>query len=138
MPRSGIELTTSRLHNFIMAKVSHALNHSAMEAWQEALQSSVTNWPAAGNSSTVVHTHTHTHTRTHWLLRKQNNRHRNGIGGENDGDLRDTKSTQFYTPVGVTVRKEIPIIRAIYNEQNCYKKITVYPSRHNMILISST
>ena len=31
VPRSGIELTTSRLHNFIMAKVSHALNHSAME-----------------------------------------------------------------------------------------------------------
>ena len=29
---TGIELTTSRLHNFIMAKVSHALNHSAMEA----------------------------------------------------------------------------------------------------------
>ena len=32
VPRSGIEPTTSRLHNFIMAKVSHALNHSAMEA----------------------------------------------------------------------------------------------------------
>ena len=32
VPRSGIELTTSRLHSFIMAKVSHALNHSAMEA----------------------------------------------------------------------------------------------------------
>ena len=32
MPRSGIELTTSRLHSFIMAEVSHALNHSAMEA----------------------------------------------------------------------------------------------------------
>ena len=29
---SGIKLTTSRLHSFIMAKVSHALNHSAMEA----------------------------------------------------------------------------------------------------------
>ena len=28
----GIELTTSRLHSFIVAKVSHALNHSAMEA----------------------------------------------------------------------------------------------------------
>ena len=26
------ELTTSRLHSFNMAKVSHALNHSAMEA----------------------------------------------------------------------------------------------------------
>ena len=26
------ELTTSRLHSFIVAKVSHALNHSAMEA----------------------------------------------------------------------------------------------------------
>ena len=26
------ELTTSHLHSFIMAKVSHALNHSAMEA----------------------------------------------------------------------------------------------------------
>ena len=32
MPWSGIELTTSRLHSFIMAKVSHALNHSAMDA----------------------------------------------------------------------------------------------------------
>ena len=32
VPRSGIELTHSRLHSFIMAKVSHALNHSAMEA----------------------------------------------------------------------------------------------------------
>ena len=32
MPRSGIELTTSRLHSFIMAKASHTLNHSAMEA----------------------------------------------------------------------------------------------------------
>ena len=31
VPWSGIELTTSRLHNFIMAKVSHALNHSAIE-----------------------------------------------------------------------------------------------------------
>ena len=31
VPRSGIELTTSHLHSFIMAKVSHALNHSAME-----------------------------------------------------------------------------------------------------------
>ena len=31
-PRSGIELTTSRLHSFIVAKVSHTLNHSAMEA----------------------------------------------------------------------------------------------------------
>ena len=31
MPRSRIELTTSRLHSFIMAKVSHAHNHSAME-----------------------------------------------------------------------------------------------------------
>ena len=30
VPRSGIELTTSRLHSFIMAKVSHALNHSVM------------------------------------------------------------------------------------------------------------
>ena len=29
--RSGIEITTSCLHSF-MAKVSHALNHSAMEA----------------------------------------------------------------------------------------------------------
>ena len=32
VPRSGIELTTSRLHSFIVAKVSHALIHSAMEA----------------------------------------------------------------------------------------------------------
>ena len=32
VPRSGFQLTTSRLHSFIMAKVSHALNHSAMEA----------------------------------------------------------------------------------------------------------
>ena len=32
VPRSGIELTTSRLYNFIMAKVSHALNHSARRA----------------------------------------------------------------------------------------------------------
>ena len=31
-PRSGIELTTSRLHNFIVAEVSHAFNHSATEA----------------------------------------------------------------------------------------------------------
>ena len=31
VPRSGIELTTSRLHSFIIAKVTHALNHSAME-----------------------------------------------------------------------------------------------------------
>ena len=31
VPRSGLELTTSRLHSFNMAKVSHALNHSAME-----------------------------------------------------------------------------------------------------------
>ena len=31
VPRSGIELTTSRLHSFIVAKVSHTLfNHSAM------------------------------------------------------------------------------------------------------------
>ena len=29
VPRSGIELTTSRLHSFTVAKVSHALNHSA-------------------------------------------------------------------------------------------------------------
>ena len=27
MPRSGSELTTSRLHSLIMAKVSHAFNH---------------------------------------------------------------------------------------------------------------
>ena len=32
VPRSGLELTTSRLHSFIVAKVSHALTHSAMEA----------------------------------------------------------------------------------------------------------
>ena len=31
VPRSGIELTTSRLHSFIVARVSHALNHSAMD-----------------------------------------------------------------------------------------------------------
>ena len=30
VPRSGIELTTSRLHSLIVAKVSHALNHSAI------------------------------------------------------------------------------------------------------------
>ena len=30
--RSGIELITSRLHSFIVAKVSHALTHSTMEA----------------------------------------------------------------------------------------------------------
>ena len=32
VPRSGLKLTTYRLHSFIMADVSHALNHSAMEA----------------------------------------------------------------------------------------------------------
>ena len=32
VPRLGFELTTSRLHSFIMAQVSHALNHSATEA----------------------------------------------------------------------------------------------------------
>ena len=32
VPRLGFKLTTSRLHSFIMAKVSHAHNHSAMEA----------------------------------------------------------------------------------------------------------
>ena len=32
MPRSGIKLTTSRLRSFIVAKVSHAFTHSAMEA----------------------------------------------------------------------------------------------------------
>ena len=32
VPRAGIELTTSRLHRFITAKVFHALTHSAMEA----------------------------------------------------------------------------------------------------------
>ena len=32
MPRSGFKLTTSRLHSFYVAKVSHALNHSATEA----------------------------------------------------------------------------------------------------------
>ena len=31
LPRSGIELTTSRLHSFLVAKESYALNHSAME-----------------------------------------------------------------------------------------------------------
>ena len=31
VPRSGIKLTTSRLHSFLVAKVSHALNHSAVE-----------------------------------------------------------------------------------------------------------
>ena len=31
VPRSGIELTTSRLHSVSVAKVSHALNHSAMD-----------------------------------------------------------------------------------------------------------
>ena len=35
MPRPGVELTTSRLHSFIMAKVSHAHNHSAMEAYTD-------------------------------------------------------------------------------------------------------
>ena len=30
VPRSGIELTTSRLHSFTMAKVSRAINHSAI------------------------------------------------------------------------------------------------------------
>ena len=32
VPRSGFKLTTSRLHSFIMAEVTHALNHSAMVA----------------------------------------------------------------------------------------------------------
>ena len=32
VPRSGIELTTSRLRSFTVAEVSHAPNHSAMEA----------------------------------------------------------------------------------------------------------
>ena len=32
VPRSGFELTTSRLHSFIVAKVSHAISHSATEA----------------------------------------------------------------------------------------------------------
>ena len=32
VPRSGLELATSRLHSFIVAKVSHALNHSATKA----------------------------------------------------------------------------------------------------------
>ena len=32
VPRSGLELTTSRPHSFVVAKVSHALNHSATKA----------------------------------------------------------------------------------------------------------
>ena len=36
MPRSGIELTTSRLRSFLVTMVSHALNHSATETVKTA------------------------------------------------------------------------------------------------------
>ena len=70
LPRSGIELTTSRLHSFTMAKMSHALNHSAVEAAQRLLFSSKFVSKAVNRLATW-RLRCYSRPRWHWRMRKE-------------------------------------------------------------------